>query len=126
MKRKLWIGWTRLAIPKAGRIERGEVVTVALQGDIGKPRPALVIQSDLFGEHASIVVLPLTSTLTKQPLFRITVDPSEENGLQKRSQIMVDKIQSFSREKIGRSCGRLDDRTMLEVSRAMAVFLGLA
>jgi mRNA interferase MazF len=102
------------------------MITVALQGDMSKPRPALVIQSDLFAEHPSVAVLPLTSDLTDSPLFRITVEPSEGNGLRKRSQIMVDKIQSFSRAKIGQVCGRLDDRTMLEVSRALAVFLGFA
>ena len=62
---------------------RGDIVTVAMQGDFGKPRPALVIQSDQFVEHTSVTVLPITSTLVNAPLLRITVQPDPENGLQK-------------------------------------------
>lgn len=70
---------------------RGDFVTIAMQGDFGKPRPALVIQSDQFNEHATVTVLPVTSTLVAAPLLRVTVQPSLENGLQKASQMMVDK-----------------------------------
>ena len=65
-------------------------MTIALQGDLGKPRPALVIQSDLFDEHPSVTVLPVTSELRDTPLFRITIEPNAENGLQKPSQVMVE------------------------------------
>ncbi len=107
-------------------MKRGDLVTVALQGDLGKPRPALIIQSDLFDLHPSVTILPVTSELRDVPLFRIQVNPSEANGLSKTSQIMVDKPQSVAREKIGRVFGHLDDTTMVAVNRALAVFLGLA
>lgn len=107
-------------------MRRGDLVTVALQGDLGKPRPALVIQSDLFDAHPSVTILPVTSEWREAPLFRIAVQPSEINGLSKPSQVMVDKPQSIAREKIGAVIGRLNDETMLSVNRALAVFLGMA
>lgn len=107
-------------------MKRGQLVTIALSGDYGKPRPALVIQSDLFDAHPSITILPVTSELRKAPLFRIRVEPTDENGLRKTSEVMVDKPQTVAREKIGRTIGRLDDESMLAVTRALAVFLGFA
>jgi mRNA interferase MazF len=107
-------------------MRRGDLVTVALQGDLGKPRPALVIQSDLFDTHPSVTILPVTSELRDAPLFRISVNPSELNGLSKPSQVMVDKPQSIPYEKIGTVIGHLDDETMLAVNRALTVFLGFA
>ena len=107
-------------------MKRGDVVTVALQGDLGKPRPALLIQSDLFDAHPSVTILPVTSDLRDTLLFRIAVNPTETNGLNKPSQVMVDKPQSVAREKIGAVLGHLDDAAMLAVNRALAVFLGLA
>lgn len=107
-------------------MRRGDLVTIALQGVYGKPRPALVIQSDLFDEHPSVTILPVTSELRETPLFRIIVQPNTDNGLQKPSQIMVDKTQTIPREKIGNTFGRLDDESLLAVNRALAVFLGFA
>ena len=107
-------------------MRRGDLVTVALQGDLGKPRPALVIQSDLFDAHPSVTILPVTGELRNAPLFRIAVNPTEQNGLTKPSQVMVDKPQSVARNKVGLVFGRLDDETMLAVNRALAVFLGFA
>lgn len=107
-------------------MRRGDIVTVALQGDLGKPRPALVIQSDLFEAHPSVTILPVTSDLRAAPLFRIAVNPSVHNGLNKPSQVMADKPQSVAREKVGAVLGHLDDAAMLAVNRALAVFLGLA
>lgn len=107
-------------------MKRGDLVTVAVQGDFGKPRPALVIQADLFGEHSSVTVLPVTSTLFAAPLLRVTVKPGAENGLRKPSQVMVDKAMTVMRAKVGPSIGRLDSRTLLEVDRRLAVFLGIA
>ena len=107
-------------------MRRGDVVTVALQGDLGKPRPAVVIQSDLFDVHPSVTILPITSELHEAPLFRIALPPGEDTGLAKASQIMVDKSQSIPREKIGSVCGHVDAETMLAVNRALAVFLGFA
>lgn len=107
-------------------VTRGDLVTVALQGDHGKPRPALVIQSDLFRNTATIVVLLMSSSLVDAPLGRITIDPSAGNGLRDPSQIMVDKPMAVLVRKIRPAFGRLDDRTMLEVNRALALWLGLA
>jgi mRNA interferase MazF len=107
-------------------VTRGDLVTVALRGDQGKPRPALVIQADLFEDLGSVTILPITSTLIEAPLLRITVEPSEANGLERRSQIMVDKAQTPASSKLGRIIGRLDDATLVAVDRALAVFLGLA
>lgn len=111
-----------------GRLEmrRGDLVTVALQGAYGKPRPALVIQSDMFAVHPSVTVLPITGELRATPLFRISLQPSRENGLQTLSQIMVDKVQTVPREKVGETFGRLDNEIMLSVNRALAMFLGFA
>ena len=105
-------------------MKRGDLVTVALQGDLGKPRPALIIQANLFNEHPSVTILPVTSELRDAPLFRIQIEPSETNGLRKPSQVMIDKPQSVAREKIGNVFGHLDDKTMSAISRALAVFLG--
>lgn len=105
---------------------RGDLVVIALQGDFGKPRPALVVQSDLFAEHPSVTVLPVTSELRETPLFRLTLQPTAENGLRIPSQIMVDKAQTVLREKVGQTIGRLDAATMVAVNRALALFLGFA
>ena len=107
-------------------MRRGDLVTVALQGDQGKPRPALVVQSDHFGELGSVTVLPITGTLIDAPLLRVPVEPSGQNGLVKRSEIMVDKPQTPPRSRLGPVFGRLDDATMVTVNRGLAVFLGLA
>lgn len=105
---------------------RGDFVTIALQGDFGKPRPALVIQADQFSEHPSVTLLPVTSTLLAAPLLRITVNPGAENGLQKPSQVMIDKPMAVKRDKVGPAIGRIDADTMIEVERSLAVFLGIA
>ena len=107
-------------------MRRGDLVTIALQGAYGKPRPALVIQSDLFDEHPSVTVLPITSELRATPLFRITIEPDAGNGLRQASQVMVDKAQTIPREKIGEAFGRLSSEHMLAVNRALAVFFGFA
>ena len=107
-------------------MKRGDVVTIALQGDYGKPRPALVVQSDLFDAHPSVTVLPITSELRETPLFRVDVEPDDANGLRKKSQVMVDKAQTVARGKVGKTVGRLDDQTLLAVNRLLALFLGFA
>jgi mRNA interferase MazF len=106
-------------------MRRGDLVTIALQGQYGKPRPALVVQSDLFDEHPSVTILPITSELRDAPLFRVPIKPSEANGLQKPSEVMVDKAQSVPREKIGDTFGHVSAEDMLAVSRSLAVFLGV-
>ena len=107
-------------------MRRGDLVTVAAPGDTGKPRPALVIQSDLFEELPSVTLCLVTSELRDAPIFRITVDPSADNGLRRVSQIQVDKVLTVARERIGGGIGRLDDATMLKVNRSLAVFIGIA
>jgi len=107
-------------------MKRGDLVTIAIQGDFGKPRPALVIQSERYDEHATVTVLPVTSALVAAPLFRFTLEPRPENGLQKRSQVMADKAVTVKRDEVGANFGRVDARTMVEVERCLAVFLGIA
>jgi mRNA interferase MazF len=105
---------------------RGNFVTIAVQGDFGKLRPALVIQAHQFNEHATVTVLPITSTLVAAPLLRVTVHPSAENGLQKPSQVMVDKAMTVKRDKLGPAFGRIDADALVQVERCLAVFLGIA
>lgn len=108
-------------------MKRGDVVVVALSGDYGKPRPALVVQSDLFNEtHASVTLAPVTSTIVDAPLFRLTLEPSSGTGLRSVSQIMVDKVTTVKRDKVGKAIGRIGDETMLRVNRAIALWFGLA
>lgn len=108
------------------RVKRGDFVTLALSGDFGKPRPALIIQADQFAATVTVTVLLVTSTLVEAPLLRVTVQPTEENGLRKPSQVMVDKAMTVKRDKLGPSFGRLDPDTLLEVERCLVVFLGIA
>jgi len=107
-------------------VRRGDLVIIALPGEYGKPRPALVIQSDLFNDHPSVTLLPVTSEIREAPLFRLAVQPSDENGLRKPSQIMVDMAQTVPREKVGAAFGRVDEAILVAVNRALALFLGLA
>ncbi len=107
-------------------MRRGDLVTIAMQGDFGKPRPALVIQADQFDEHATVTVLPVTSALVAAPLLRITVQPDADNGLQKPSQVMVDKAMTVKRDKLGPTLGRIDVDALVAVERCLAVFLGIA
>ena len=101
-------------------------MVVALQGDSGKPRPAVVIQADWFDGLPTVVVLPLTGSLQDASVTRIDVAPTNENGLKVPSQIAVDRPQTMRRLKLGPTIGRLDNDVMLAVHRALAVFLGLA
>ena len=106
-------------------VNRGDLITIALPGDYGKPRPALVVQSDAFSGLDSVTVLRLTSELHSSPLIRLTVEPTVENGLLKRSQIMIDKAATVPRAKIGRRIGRLRPATMRAIGSALARFLDL-
>lgn len=106
-------------------MQRGELVTIALQGDYGKPRPALVIQGDVFMNHTSITVLPLTSHLLDASLLRYQLEVNEENHLSKTSQVMIDKIVTVPKEKVGAAFGHVLDSELLEITRRLAVFLGI-
>jgi len=107
-------------------MNRGDLVVVSAPGDYGKPRPALIIQSDLFNAtHASVVVCLMTTDLTDAPLIRLDVEAAPENGLKQRSQIMIDKVVALRRERMGARIGRLDADTLVRVNRSLALFLGL-
>jgi mRNA interferase MazF len=108
-------------------MRRGDVVTVAATGDYGKPRPAVIVQTDaLPAEHASVVVCQMTSDCSDAPDFRVTIDPSERNGLRVRSQVMADKPVTIRRERIGRHVGNLDDKDIARLNIALAFVMGLA
>lgn len=107
-------------------MKRGDVVIVAAAGDYGKPRPAVIVQSDVFPEkHASVVVCQMTSDMADAPDFRVTIDPSRANGLKARSQVMADKPVTVRRERIGRAIGRLDERDIERLNSALAFVMGL-
>lgn len=107
-------------------MKRGDIVAVALSGDYGKPRPAVVMQSDIFEWLDSIAVLPVTSDLRTVPSLRIDVVPTADNGLRVRSQVMIDKPSALPRAKVGKCIGELDSATLREVERRFAVFFGIA
>jgi mRNA interferase MazF len=108
-------------------MRRGSIVTIALQGDFGKPRPALVLQSDVFNDiHATITVALISSSLVQAPIFRLDITPNKQNGLSKESQIQIDKIMSIRKERIGAVIGEIDDSILVRVNRALALWLGLA
>jgi mRNA interferase MazF len=107
-------------------VKRGNIVIVSAPGSYGKPRPAVIVQSDLFNEtHASILVALITSELMDAPLFRLDVEPSEKNGLTKPSQIMADKIVALKKESITQNIGNLDEDIMIKLNRSLALFLGI-
>lgn len=108
-------------------MKRGEVWTVAGGKDyVGKPRPIVVVQDDSFDATSSITVCAFTTDETEAPLFRLKVEPNERNGLRAPSRLMVDKIATVPKAKVGTLVGRLDDDDLLRLNRAMLVFLGLA
>jgi mRNA interferase MazF len=107
-------------------MKRGDLVTIAMQGDLGKPRPALVIQSDRLNETDTITVLPLSSSITDTPILRVSIQPNEKNKLGKPSQVMIDKASTIKREKVGAVFGSIGDELMLTVNRCLMVFIGIA
>jgi mRNA interferase MazF len=107
-------------------MKRGEVWTVSGASHAGKPRPAVIVQDDRFDSTASITVCVFTSDPTDAPLFRLPISPSEQNSLRTVSRLMVDKITTVSKDRLGTQIGRLDDEDMVRLNRAIMVFLGLA
>ena len=107
-------------------MKRGDVVLVVSSGDYGKPRPAVVVQSDWLRHADSVLVALMTSSSTDAPFYRLSIEPTEANGVQRPSQIMVDKIIATPRVKCRAVIGRLDRETMAELSRMIALALGLA
>ena len=107
-------------------MRRGDVVTVAAAGDYGKPRPAVIVQTDAFPEsHVSVVVCQMTSDLSDAPAFRITINPTAGNGLRMTSQIMVDKPVTILRTRVGGEIGRLNQEEITRLNTALAFVMGL-
>lgn len=108
------------------KFKRGDIVLAASPGDYGKPRPCLVMQSELFDDLPSVTFCMLTTTLrSERPLVRITVKPDAQNGLRETSQIAIDKIMTLPAPRITRKIGEAGEDVMLQVTRAVAVFLGI-
>ena len=108
-------------------MKRGDIRTVSGgKGYAGKPRPVVVVQDDSFDATDSITICAFTTDETDAPLFRLAVEPNERNGLRKRSRLMVDKITTMPKSKVGAQVGRLDDKDIVRLNQAVVVFLGLA
>ena len=108
-------------------MKRGEIWTLAGGKDYaGKPRPAVIVQDDRFDDISSLTLCPFTTNQLEAPLFRLAVEPDTINGLRIVCRLMVDKIMTVPKSKLGRRVGRLSDRDMVRLNRAMAVFLGIA
>ncbi len=108
-------------------MRRGEIWTVAGGKDYtGKPRPAVIVQDDSFDATGSITICAFTSDETDAPLFRLPVQPNERNGLRAAGRLMVDKITTVPKAKVGARLGRLDDEDILRLNQAALVFLWLA
>ncbi len=108
-------------------MKRGEVWTVSGGKDYaGKPRPVVIVQDDSFDATDSITVCAFTTDPTEAPLFRLRVEPNERNGLRSTSRLMVDKITTVPKPKVGERIGRLDDEDVVRLNQAVMVFLGLA
>ncbi len=108
-------------------MKRGEIWTVSGGREYaGKPRPVVIVQDDNFDATASVTICALTTDPTEAPIFRLLVEPTEENGLRAGSRLMVDKLTTVPKVKIGSKVGRLADSDLLRLNRAVVVFLGLA
>jgi mRNA interferase MazF len=107
-------------------MKRGDLVLVATSGDFGKSRPALVVQTDLFAEHPSVTVSLITSHLLDSPLCRYLVQPDAESGLTVPSHVQIDKIMTVMRSKINGVIGRLTEKQMSEVTKLLALWIGIA
>lgn len=106
---------------------RGEIYTAAARGAYsGKPRPVLIVQDDRFDATASVTVCPFTTSPVDAPLIRIPVEPTDTNGLDRPSSLMVDKITTMPRSGLGERLGRLRDDELVQLNRSLMVFLGLA
>jgi len=107
-------------------MRRGEVWTVSGAGYAGKPRLAVIIQDDRVDATASITICVFTTDETEAPLFRLPITPSDRNGLRSVSRLMVDKLTTVIKVRLGERMGRLDDEDVVRLNRAILVFLGLA
>lgn len=108
-------------------MRRGDIWTVAGGKDYAvKPRPVVIFQDDRFDKTDSVTVCAFTTDPTDAPLFRLPIEPSEDNGLRAACRLMVDKLTTIPRARIGKRVGRLADEDMLRLNRAALVFLGIA
>jgi mRNA interferase MazF len=107
-------------------VKRGDIVTVSAPGDYGKPRPAVVVQSDALNAADSVLVALVTSALTASPLYRLALEPTPTNGLKAASQVMIDKVLAYPREKCGPVIGHLSGGDMLVLNNMLSVMIGLA
>jgi mRNA interferase MazF len=108
-------------------VRRGEVWTVSGGKDYaGKPRPVVILQDDSFNGTDSVTVCAFTTDPTDAPLFRLPIEPNAQNGLRARCRLMVDKITTVPKSKIGAHVGRLDGEDVVRLNQAVLVFLGLA
>lgn len=108
-------------------MRRGDVYSASARGAYtGKPRPVVIIQDDRFDSTASVTVCPMTTNPVEAPLFRIPIEPSPLNGLAQPSRLMVDKLTTMPRENLHEHMGRLHEEELVQLSRALVVFLGLA
>jgi mRNA interferase MazF len=108
-------------------VTRGDIYTAAARGNhTGKPRPVLIVQDDRFDATASVTVCPLTTNPIDAPLIRIPIQPSHENGLDRASSLMIDKLTTVPRSGLGDRLGRLRDDELVQLNRSLMVFLGLA
>ncbi|MCI0430399.1 MAG: type II toxin-antitoxin system PemK/MazF family toxin [Rhodospirillales bacterium] len=108
-------------------MKRGEIWTVGGGPNyVGKPRPAVIVQDDRFDAAASVTICAFTTDPTDAPLIRLVVEPSESNGLRSASRLMVDKITTVPKGKLGSRIGRLSDEEVVRLNRAILIFLGLA
>jgi mRNA interferase MazF len=105
---------------------RGQIVTVAVQGDYGKPRPAVIIQSDWLDETDSVLVCLITATRRDAPLYRLDLAADRGTGLREPSQIMIEKILAVRREKCGAAIGHLDAGALVALNRMLALIVGVA
>ena len=108
-------------------MKRGDILTIAAKGEFGgKPRPAVVVQADPFEDHSTVILCPFTTNPVAAPVFRLNIEPSASNGLTQPSSLMVDKVISVPRGKIGPHVGRLSADDMARLDRTLLIFLGLA
>lgn len=108
-------------------MRRGEIYTAVARGPYtGKPRPVVIVQDDRFDATASVTVCPFTTNPVDAPLVRLTVEPSDDNGLDRASNLMVDKVTTIPRSRLGDRLGQLRDDELLQLNRSLIVFLGLA
>ena len=107
-------------------MKRGDIVTISAQGDYGKPRPAVVVQSDALNAADSVLVALFTSAITDAAQYRLTVAPATSNGLKSPSQVMIDKVLATPRTKCGPVMGCLSAAEMLALNAMLSVMMGLA